>query len=56
LYLPAKAPRASWHLPARFNGEPGDISAVELVRRLLGTNAMIHTALASEKPEEISHA
>jgi len=43
-------------LAVAIDTELGDLAGVELVRRLLGINAMINTALASEKPEEIFHA
>ena len=33
----------------------GDLPGAELVRRLVGINAMINTALASEKSEEVFH-
>jgi DNA-binding NarL/FixJ family response regulator len=33
----------------------GDMPGVELVPRLLQINAMIHTALVSDQPEEIFH-
>ena len=35
--------------------EMGDLSGAELVRRLIGINAMISTALASDQQEEIFH-
>ena len=38
-----------------IDAELDDLAGVELVRQLLGINAMINTALASEKPEEIFH-
>jgi CheY-like chemotaxis protein len=37
------------------DAELDDFSGIELVRRLLQINAMINTALASDKPEEIFH-
>lgn len=43
-------------LAAVIDVEICDHSAVDLVRRLLSVDAMINTALASEKPEEIFHA
>ena len=43
-------------LAVAIDSELGDLPGVELVRRLLGINAMINTALTSEKPEEIFHA
>lgn len=38
-----------------MDAELDDFSGIELVRRLLQINAMINTALASDKPEEIFH-
>lgn len=43
-------------LAVAIDTELDDIAGVELVRQLLGINAMINTALASEKPEEIFHS
>lgn len=37
------------------DAELDDLAGVELVRQLLSINAMINTALASDKPEEIFH-
>lgn len=39
-----------------IDDQPGDLSAADLVRSLLGINAMINTAVASSKPGEIFHS
>jgi CheY-like chemotaxis protein len=38
-----------------IDAELGDLSAVELIRRLLGIDAMINTAVASAEAEAIFH-
>ena len=47
--------RALNPLAVAIDAELGDLPGVELVRRLLGVNAMINTALASGETEEIFH-
>lgn len=42
-------------LAVAIDGALGDFSGVELVRRLIGLNAMINTALASDHSEEVFH-
>jgi CheY-like chemotaxis protein len=42
-------------LAVAIDAELGDLSGTELVRRLMGVNAMIYTALSSDEPEEIFH-
>jgi CheY-like chemotaxis protein len=38
-----------------IDAELGDLTAVELIRRLLGIDAMINTAVASAEAEDIFH-
>ena len=42
-------------LAVAIDADLGDLSGTELVRRLLGINAMIYTALSSDEPEELFH-
>lgn len=42
-------------LAAIVDAALGDMSGAALVRRLLGVNAMIHTALVSDQPAEVFH-
>jgi CheY-like chemotaxis protein len=42
-------------LVVALDADLGDYSGTELVRRLMGVNAMIYTALSSDEPEEIFH-
>jgi CheY-like chemotaxis protein len=50
-----EAARTIGPLVVAIDAELGDFTGVELVRRLLGINAMISTALVSDQSEEIFH-
>ena len=50
-----EAARTLKPLAMAVDAEMGDLSGAELVRRLIGINAMINTALASDEPEEVFH-